>query len=252
MIFAPVASTPGVPFVLFSDHKPRFLRGWDWRPLPPETAGLSQAMVNRYAKFFPHRLFPGAEISVYVDANTLILSDLTPLIAEFAASGAQIGLFPHKQRADIFEEFDFGAQVGKIPAAEQEAGRAQLARYVAAGLPRTHLFTENAILFRRHGPAVTAAMDLWWAEMQTGTRRDQISLPWVLHTTELQPFVWDWNYKVVNPYFRRYLHRRGALSDFNVWLKNKRHYSRFNDVVFGALLDTYQTVIKRPNPRADD
>ena len=38
--------------------------------------------------------------------------------------------------------------------------------------------------------------------------------------------LWDWNYKYRNPYFMRYLHRRGALSDLNVFLKNKQQYGR--------------------------
>lgn len=240
MVFPPVAATPGVPFVLFADRLPRRLRGWEVRPLPAEAAGLSQTMVNRFAKFFPHRLFPEAGISIYVDANTLILRDLTPLLAEFIASGAQIGLFPHKERGSIAEELAFGLRVGKIPAAEAGTGRAQVARYHAGGLPERHRFTENAILFRRHGPGMAAAMDLWWAEMQTGVRRDQISLPWVLHTTGLEVFLWDWNYKKDNPWFRRYLHRRGAFSDAGVWLKNQRHYGPMRAALLGPVLDAWE------------
>lgn len=234
-----MAATPGLPFVLFADRPPRRLRGWHWRPLPPEAAGLSQAMVNRHAKFFPHRLFPEAEVTVYVDANTLILRDLSPLVAEFAASGAQIGLFPHKERGGIAEELAFGLRVGKIPAAEAERGAAQIARYHAEGLPERHLFTENAILFRRHDAAVAAAMDLWWAEMQAGVRRDQISLPFVLHRTGLATHLWDWNYKAGNPYFRRYLHRRGPISDAGVWLKNQRHYGPLRGALLGPGLDAW-------------
>ena len=87
------------------------------------------------AKFFPERILPEAELSVYVDANTLILSDLTPLIAEFAASGADIGLFRHRERASLAEELAFGRQVGKIPAADAAKGEAQLRHYREAGLP---------------------------------------------------------------------------------------------------------------------
>jgi hypothetical protein len=249
-IFTPVAMTPGVDFVLFADRRPRFVRGWQWRPYPPEVAGLSPTMTNRFTKFFPHLIFPEAEVSIYVDANTLMLADLTPLLAEFLDSGADIGLFPHKQRFDIYEELAFATRVGKVPAADAAKGEAQVAFYRAGGLPDGHLFTENAIIFRRHGnPALAAAMDLWWAQMETYTRRDQLSLPWVLHRSELKVKVWDWNYKFPNPYFRRYLHRRGTLSDLQVVLKNKRYYNRFYDVTCGAILDTWQAVKPRPEPQ---
>ena len=248
-IFTPVAATPGVDFVLFADRRPRFVRGWQWRPYPPQAAGLSPAMVNRYAKFFPHLIFPEVEISIYVDANMLMLADLTPLIAEFLASGADIGLFPHKERFDIFEEFEFTRKVGRIPPEDVEKGRAQLAFYRAEGLPEDHLFTENAIIFRRHGnPALAAAMDLWWRQMATYTKRDQLSLPYVLHRSDLGVKLWDWNYRFDNPYFKRYPHRRGMLPDLNELLKNKRHYNRFYDVTCGAVLYAYHRIFKRLRP----
>ncbi len=251
-IFTPVAPTPSVDFLLFADRRPRFVRGWQWRPYPPGTAGLTPAMANRYAKFFPHRILPGAEVSIYVDANTLVLADLTPLVAEFRASGADIGLFPHKQRFDIWEELEFTARVGKVPPEDAARGRAQLDFYRAEGLPAEHPFTENAIIFRRHGnPALEAAMELWWQQMQTYTKRDQLSLPYVLFKSDLRVKLWDWNYKFENPYFRRYLHRRGLLSDLNVLLKNKRYYNRFYDVTCGAILSAYQS-LKPPKPEARD
>ena len=181
-IFSPVAPTPGVEFVLFADRRPRLVRGWRWRPLPEVARSLSPTLANRYAKFFPERILPEAEISVYVDANTLILSDLTPLIAEFAASGADIGLFRHRERASLAEELAFGRQVGKIPAADAAKGEAQLAHYREAGLPPDVALTENAIIFRRHGrPALGPAMELWWAQLEEFTKRDQLSLPYVLY-----------------------------------------------------------------------
>lgn len=240
-IFSPVAPTPGVEFLLFADRRPRLVRGWRWRPLPAAARGLTPTLANRHAKFFPHRLLPEAgvtpEISVYVDANTLILADLSPLLAEFAASDADIGLFRHRERTSPEEELAFARAVGKIPEADAGKGVAQLGAYRAAGLPHDAPFTENAIIFRRHGrPALEAAMELWWRELETWTRRDQLSLPWVLFRSGLAVKLWDWNYKYENPYFLRYPHRRGPLSDLNVFLKNKRHYGPVGDRICGALL----------------
>lgn len=225
-IFSPVVGTPGIEPVLFSARKPRFVAGWRWRPLPAEVAGLSPSLANRFCKFFPETIFPEAEVSIYVDANTLILADLRPLLDEFIASEADIGLFPHQERFDIFEEFEFCKRVNKIPPADHAKGQAQLRHYADEGLPRDHVFTENAILFRRHGnPALAAAMALWWEQLERFTKRDQLSLPYVLHKSDLKVKLWDWNYKFENPYFKRYMHRRGFFDDLNVFLKNKRHYN---------------------------
>ena len=237
-IFSPVVPTPGAEFLLFAARRPRLVRGWRWRPLPAAVAGLSPTLANRWAKFFPERLLPAdTGVSVYLDANTLVLADLSPLIAEFVASDADIGLFRHQERSTPEAELDFGRQVGKIAEADLETGRAQIRRYRAEGLPADAPFTENAILFRRHGrPALAAAMALWWDELEKGVRRDQLSLPYVLHRSGLAVKLWDWNYKYQNPYFMRYLHRRGALSDLNVFLKNRQQYGPVQHAVCGALL----------------
>lgn len=248
-IFSPVVATPGVEHVLFADRRPRFVRGWQWRPKPPQVAGLGSAMANRYVKFFPHEIFPDADVSIYVDANTLILSDLRPLIAEFLDSGADLGLFIHKQRHDVFEELEFCRSVGKISAEDYATGQRQLAHYAAEGLPRVHRLTENGILLRRHGaPDLAEAMALWWRQLETFTRRDQLSLPYVLLKSGVKTKIFDWNYKFENPYFTRYLHSRGRMKNLYVLMRNKRHFGRANYYLFGAILGLYRTAFKRSAP----
>jgi Protein of unknown function (DUF616) len=248
-IFSPVRTTPGLEYVLHADRRPRFVRGWQWRPLPAETAGLDQTMANRWCKFFPHRLFPEAEISIYVDGNTLILGDLTPLIAEFAASGADIGLFEHKERGDIFAELEFCRKVGKIRPEEAERGRAQVDHYRAAGLPEEHAFTENGIIFRRHtSPALDGAMQLWWNQLTLHTKRDQLSLPYVLHITGIRPKIWSWNYKFPNPYFKRYPHKKSPLKDLNTYMRNKMLYRPIYYYAFSPVFKLHRSLF-RPAPR---
>ena len=78
----------------------------------------------------------------------------------------------------IAEELAFGKEVGKIPAAEAATAEAQVAGYLAGGLPAAHVLTENGVIFRRHGaPGLEAAMELWWQELDRASKRDQLSLP---------------------------------------------------------------------------
>jgi TOD1/MUCI70, glycosyltransferase-like domain len=245
-IFSPVTRTPGVDFVLYADRRPRLVRGWQWRPLPPSAQGLSPALANRYCKFFPHEILPEAELSIYVDANTLILADLRPLIAEFLASDADIGLFPHMERMNIAEELAFGRAVGRIPPEDAARGEAQLRFYRDEGLPPDHVLTENAVLFRRHDrPALAPAMQLWWEQLERFTKRDQLSLPYVLHTSDLRTFLWDWNYKKDNPYFMRYPHRKTFQKNVRTYLNNRTYYGPANRLVFGALLGASYAVLGR-------
>ena len=172
-IFSPVAPTPGAT----SCSSPPAGRGWcaagAGGRCPTAVRGLSPTLANRYAKFFPERMLPeGTRVSVYLDANTLVLADLTPLVAEFVGLGRRHRPLPPPGAHDPGGGARFrpaGRQDRRKPTSE--TGAAQLRRYRAAGLPHDAPFTENAIIFRRHGsPALAAAMALWWAELEAGVQ----------------------------------------------------------------------------------
>lgn len=204
-VMSPMARTAGVDYVLISDRAPRLTPGWSWRPLPPEAAGESQTMANRWCKFFPHRLFPDADVTIYVDGNTLVIGDLTPLIAEFRASGAVMGVFRHQKRGSIAEERRFCLEVGKLPADQADAAAAQAAFYAEDAPGPDDALYENGVLLRRgDAAALEPAMALWWAQMLRWPRRDQLSLPYVLRKTGLPHMVLPWDYKADNPYFFRF------------------------------------------------
>ena len=210
-IHAPFVITPGVEYVLHTPAAPRHLRGWTWRPLPPEVAGLSQTMANRYCKFFPYKLFPDADVTIYMDGNILPRGDLRPLIDEFLASDAEIGLFRHPYRDTLDDELDFCKKVGKVRPEDIGKADAQVAGYYSDGLPRDSVLTQNGIIFRRHdGPHLGAAMQMWWEHMQTHVPRDQLSGPYVMWKSGLTSSVWPWIYSRANPYFLWYPHREKA------------------------------------------
>lgn len=224
-IFSPVVRNPNMEYVLFSDRRPLFVSGWSWRPMPSQAAGLTPGMANRFTKFFPYKIFPDADYSIYVDANILLIGDIQPILDEFIASGADIGLFPHLQRSDIYSEFEFAKQVKKIAPEDYAIGASQMQFYRGDGLPDSHTLTENAVIFRKHrNPELEKAMELWWHQMETYTKRDQLSLPYVLYKSEIKRKIWDWTYLSDNPYFKRYIHREGLAMDIRIYLKNKRHY----------------------------
>ena len=92
-IFSPVAPTPGVDFLLFADRRPRLVRGWRGGRCPRRSRACRRRSPTAMPSSSPTRCCPRPSCSIYLDANTLVLGDLTPLIAEFLASGADIGLF---------------------------------------------------------------------------------------------------------------------------------------------------------------
>jgi hypothetical protein len=206
--FSPLVPTPGMRFVRFIDRRPRLTRHWDYAPMPAGPELTTQTLTNRFCKLFPRKLFPGAPVAVYVDGNILVKSDLRPLLAEFAASGADVALFAHPSGRTVAEEIDFALSVGRIPQAARTAAEAQRAAYAAGGVLDTPI-TENSILFwNLASPRLEAIGAAWWRELAAYTLRDQISLPAVLRETRPVVHRWNWHFADgTNPYFARYPHR---------------------------------------------
>lgn len=219
-VYTPIVMTPGVDYVVYAPARPPLVRGWQWRPLPPDVAGFSQTMANRYCKFFPDRLFPDADVTIYADGNVLMKGNLRPLIDEFLASKADIGFFRHAWLDTLDEDLAFCKKVGKIKPVDFDRADAQIAHYYAEGLPRNHVKTQNNIIFRRHdSPKLWAAMQLWWDQMLTHVPRDQLSSAYVFWRTGLNVMVWPHNLRHDNPYFLSYPHRgrRATLSYHFEW-----------------------------------
>lgn len=212
--FGPLARTPGARFLRFGTTRPNRWRIWEHRPVPDAMVRPTQTMTNRRFKMFPGEAVPPCDVAVYVDGHILIRADLTPLIAEFWESGADIALFPHPSGRNLEEEIDF-ALAHSIPARDAPLAEQQRARYRERGLLGAPI-TENTILFyRMTSPKVAAMGDLWWAEMERYSKRDQISLPYVLDRVSPRVHRWDWHFHAPsagNAYFARSSHRPADLA----------------------------------------
>ena len=58
--------------------------------------------------------------------------------------------------------------------------RAQAVRYHAQGFPDHARLMENNVLVRRHNtPAMIELAQAWWEEIARGSRRDQLSFPFI-------------------------------------------------------------------------
>ncbi|MEE4119771.1 MAG: glycosyltransferase domain-containing protein [Paracoccaceae bacterium] len=205
-VHKPLAPTPGARFVRFAPAPERGQKPWEHRDLPAVAGELSPRMVSRYPKILPHKVFPEAEITIWIDASVVVMTDLTPLIDEFRRSGAAMALFPHPSGRNVDEEFTAAVKAGRIR--DADLAEVQRQRYREAGIAGLPI-TENSILFRRGGvPELDAVMERWWDEMTTYTERDQPSLPFALAGSDLPVHYWNWHFKDEDcPWFRRMAHR---------------------------------------------
>ncbi|WP_379920498.1 glycosyltransferase family 2 protein [Erythrobacter sp. R86502] len=137
----------------------------------------------RFVKTHPHIFASDYEVAVWVDGNIIIRGDLTEEIDEFIRSGLPIGVIRHPFRASIYGE-------SVVCIARAKDGEAvidrQLARYRAENVAPDFLIETNLMMFRVNHPDLPMLMNRWWGEIENGSRRDQISLPYAIQTSKVE------------------------------------------------------------------
>ncbi len=161
--------------VLFSDGADQ-TPGWTVRAFDlPRT---DPARTAKAPKVLAHRYLDDCEWSVWVDGNIELIAPADSLAVEVERSGCSIGLFRHPERYCAYDEGVSCIERGKDAAATIKT---QLDRYKKEGFPRRFGLAECNVIVRRHNdPAVKKAMEIWWDEIEKGSRRDQISFNYAL------------------------------------------------------------------------
>jgi hypothetical protein len=170
------------PHLCFTDA-PR-LRSATWTHVPLQDGeDLDLVRRARRPKLLPHRYLEDFDVSIWIDASAGLLVDPVEL-ARSSLGDASIAIPRHPARDCVYREIDTCVALRKDA---ESTLRAQGRTYRDAGLPERNGLWEATIIVRRHhDPHVVEAMEAWWDELQRGSRRDQVSLPWIVWKTGLR------------------------------------------------------------------
>ncbi len=190
----PQVITPGADYYLFTNnHGIKDAGVWrvmylDEDELTAERPGLeiknnsigydndhnNNVLLSRRVKMLAHRyLASGYEMSIYLDADMLIKSDLNSLF-DLLNGDALMAAFRHSYNYSVKGEIEDLTNRGVVDLAVVEN---QWQMYLKWGFRDDIGMTENGILIRRHNhPKMIELMELWWQEYLNGCLRDQVSL----------------------------------------------------------------------------
>jgi len=164
-------------YVLFTDNVVESQIGiWQVREIPYKNGDLTR--VSRYPKMHPEDLLSEYKASVYHDANIKITSlEFYDRIVELYESNTDWAGIQHPYRDCIYDE--------AYQALAQGLDREDVIfrwchRLRQDGYPRHHGLNENNIIYRRHNEAVRKVDEQWWNLYEGYTRRDQLTLMYVL------------------------------------------------------------------------
>ncbi|MDR1694943.1 MAG: DUF616 domain-containing protein [Lactobacillaceae bacterium] len=174
-------------YICFTDNEKQIKRGtvgpWQVRPLV--FAKLDNQKNNRYHKFFPNELFPEFDESIYVDTNVVVkTSKLFDAAAKISKTMAFMAIPPHRRTKCIYDELEKCLKVGKDKKETLDKHRAFLE---AEGFPKNLGLTENNVIYRKHNdPECIKIMQQWWNMIENYSKRDQLSLFYVLWKNEME------------------------------------------------------------------
>nr|GMD12240.1 Forkhead box protein like [Ipomoea batatas] len=156
-----------------------------WRIILVKDLPFSDQRLNgKIPKMLPHRLFPNARYSIWVDSKSQFRRDpLGVFEALLWRSNSVLAISEHGARSSVYDEAK--AVVKKNKATPEEVA-VQIIQYRKDGLPEDKRFngkkalSEASIIVREHNPSTNLFMCLWFNEVVRFTSRDQLSFPYVL------------------------------------------------------------------------
>lgn len=152
---------------------------WKKKEIPSNIMDLSNnTLINRWLKMHPYKLFPEYDYTLYIDGNVTIISDLTSIL-HCADNDYGIAMHNHVLRDCIYEEANACIIHGK---GNKQKLRQQCIKYREEGYPEHNGMLEATIILSNiHNNKVDKVFDNWWNEfINSESKRDQISLPYVL------------------------------------------------------------------------
>lgn len=170
-----------IDFVCFTDRAIE-VRGWKIIHVNSEYENYNLS-AKRY-KILPHEYFGEYEYSLFVDASTFFYGNVESFIARWLVN-LDFVMFQHPDRNDAYHEAE-----AVLTSMRHEPAPIvnQISSYRQLGLPRGTGLAEASFIWRRHNSSsIRLLMDDWWSEINKYSRRDQISLCYLMWKSDIRP-----------------------------------------------------------------
>ena len=161
--------------------------------------------ASRHPKMMPHKYFPNAEYTIYIDGNVRLLCPPKVVVKDFLKHN-NMALFPHPERKCIYQEAE---KCLKYKKADTTKVAEQLKFYYEEKFPANFGLTACWVIVRRNTPEVQRFGEGWWAIYSRFSQRDQLSFDFVRWQMGMKYSRISGNlFKNTSEYFKRYKHRR--------------------------------------------
>lgn len=164
-----------ISYLCFTDNLKSVSKNWVYKPII-NLDHLNNKDKNRFIKMNPHIFLPEHEISIYIDGNIEIIGNLNKLIISLQKAEEDIFFYEHSYRNCIYSEAEI---IVKESISWFWSAYKQIKKYYLEGFPEQVGLYEANIIIRKKTDRLIPLMNLWWQEYNFGSKRDQVSLPYV-------------------------------------------------------------------------
>lgn len=197
----PAAYADRVDFFVVTDRM--FEPLGPWRPVVCPVEHPNPRIRSRYAKANLAALFPAYEWTLWVDGNVALLVDPLDFLEAQTDAQTDVAFFGHVDRSSIIEEVEACHRYGKDRLAVMMD---ELGHTLPEGRELDDLLVNGSVFFARTAGAAQDFGALWWDMIQSGSQRDQLSLPLALRRTPGLAMRVMPGRPARNPYFKTFNH----------------------------------------------
>jgi hypothetical protein len=183
----PQKKIPGVDFICFTDQN---FKSSSWKVIKCKRKFSDDNRNAKEYKVLPHRFLQDYHTSIWIDGNLMVIHSPMELLESLDQS--PLVLFRHYRNC-IYEELNAILNAGETNGVYKDdplVMQAQIDQYRKEGFPANYGLSNNSVLIRKHHePSLIPIMEAWWNEIQLGSKRDQLSLYYILWKTGYKPEV---------------------------------------------------------------
>lgn len=182
-IINPVTKQNQFDYVLFTDITMKNKTNWTIYKIPNYINKLNMSIVKkqRFIKLHPHLFFKNYEISIYIDTNFIIYGNISEFIERLLTPKFDIYIFEHPDRNCVYNECS-AVIIGKKE--QPDIANEIRDKYQKLNFPYNFGLSENCLIVRRHNKKnCINLMKKWWEQIKNFSKRDQLSLSYVLWKT---------------------------------------------------------------------
>ena len=145
---------------------------------------INDVKKQRFIKLHPHLFFKNYELSIYIDTTFILFGNMTEFLERLLTPKFDIYIFEHPDRNCIYSEV---LAVIYYKKEKKDIAFKIKNRYKKLKFPSHFGLSENCLIVRKHNKKnCIYLMEKWWEQIKNFSKRDQLSLSYVLWKTGIK------------------------------------------------------------------